>query len=428
MDDSSVIGLRVLSHDCTETDISAKYIIDATSEANVCRLAGFKTKIGRKFDGQCQTYSIVGIVKNGNGELEHVYRDNGFVDTSDCFEVSRAVTKGIKELDEIGNYTSTDDNRLLSIGSIFGKREGVSIVGEDCLTGEQMLNFLPVDKPLFYTSSTYDTHLYDCEFETETVQEYQYFVKDILTQPVPLGAIVPKWEKNILVAGLGMDIDHDALASVRLKRNVMRSGEAVAIAAETAIDECCDVFSCYDKIVEKLKEKNIYKSMPEICEIGMNIKEKVEQYFSYESKDVRDTATYHAARQLPKERLLELLYNDKTSVCAAKALAMKGIPAGVELFKNEESRGAIYLLGKINKHGEYTDLLCERLSGKFMPTAFSALVRNAANGDEKAKKVVLELVNRDDFSYRLELNGRKNKTVLERSETFRKYVKHFLGV
>ena len=426
MEGSSAVGLRVLSGG-TESDISARFVIDTTAEANVCRLAGFETKIGRESDGQCQAYSLVGIVKNGCGELEHVYRDNGFTDTSDCFEVSRAVTDGFGTLDETGAYTSTEGNRLLSLGSIFGKREGVTIVGEDSLTGEQMLNFLPVDKPLFYTSSTYDTHLYDPEFETETVQEYRYFVDDILVQPVPLGALVPKGGKNILAAGLGMDIDHDALASVRLKRNVMRSGTAAAVAAQTAIDENCDVFACYDKIAEKLKKTGIYKALPELSEIARNIPEKAAEYFSSKSQKLRDSAAYYAARIMTREELLKLLADKSTAASAAAALAMQGYADGADYFKNKETRGAVYLLGKINKDGKYTDLLAEKLHGNFMSTAFSALVRNAANGDKKAEKLVLELVGSKDFSYKLTLNGKKNRTVLERGETFRKYIRHFLG-
>lgn len=426
MSETAAVGVRVLSGG-TETDIAAKFIIDATAEANVCRLAGFETKIGRESDGQCQAYSLVGIVMNGSGELEHVYRDNGFVDTSDCFEVSRAVTDGFENLDETGAYTSTEGNRLLSLGSIFGKREGVTIVGEDSLTGEQMLNFLPVDKPLFYTSSTYDTHLYDPEFETETVQEYRYFVDDILTQPVPLGALVPKGGKNIMAAGLGMDIDHDALASVRLKRNVMRAGTAAAIAAETAITEGCDVFSCYEKITEKLKAKRIYKEVPELSETAKNINEKAAEYFSSDSPKLRGCAVYYASRMMTKEELMKFLDNKNTAVCAAKALAMQGFGIGAEYFKDEEIPGAVYLLGKINKHGEYTDLLAGKLHGKLLPTAFSALVRNAANGDKKAEKLVRGLVENKDFSYKITLNGKKNHTVLERCETFRKYIRHFLG-
>ena len=72
-------------------------------------------------------------------------------------------------------------------------------------------------------------------------------------------------------------------------------------------------------------------------------------------------------------------------------------------------------------------MLAGKLYGKLLPTAFSALVRNAANGDKKAEKLVRGLVENKDFSYKITLNGKKNHTALERCETFRKYIRHFLG-
>lgn len=280
---------------------------------------------------------------------------------------------------------------------------------------------------MFYTSSTYDTHLYDIEFETETVQDYRYFVNEVLTQPVPLGALVPKGGRNILAAGLGMDIDHDALASVRLRRNVMRSGVAAAVSAETAIDEGCGVFSCYEKIKEKLIEKRIFKPLPVLSELAVNIRKNVAEDFSSPSKAVRSCSIYYASKMLSAERLSELLKDGKTAVCAAKALALKGDDKGADYFKDEKTAAATYLLGKVNKDGKYTDLLIERLGGSLMPAAFSALVRNAASGDKKAEKAVRSLAENKSFSYRLTLNGNGNKTVLERSEAFRKIFETLLG-
>lgn len=57
----------------------------------------------------------------------------------------------------------------------------------------------------------------------------------VLIAQVPYGALVAKGIKGLLMAGIGMDISHDALPPVRLKKNVMRSGEAAAVAACLAL-------------------------------------------------------------------------------------------------------------------------------------------------------------------------------------------------
>ena len=64
LEENSVVGLRVL----TESGIvnyGAKIVMDCTAEAYVAVMAGCKTEMGRKTDGQMQPYSLVSMVFDG---------------------------------------------------------------------------------------------------------------------------------------------------------------------------------------------------------------------------------------------------------------------------------------------------------------------------------------------------------------------------
>lgn len=431
MDGCRVVGVRVLSEG-KEQDISCGYVIDATAEANLCFLAGFPVKIGREHDGQCQAYSLVSFVENEEEKLEHVYRDNGFVDTSDCEAVSRAITRGYAYMDEMGAYSQPGKHSMIYLGALFGKREGVSCVGEDCLTGENILLMQTVKQPLFYTSSCYDTHLYDAGFESETVQDFVYcnLSHIILTQPVPLGAVIPKGSKGILTAGLSMDIHHDALASVRLKRNVMRSGEAVAMTAVISLQEGKDPKDCYSAIQQEMIRRDIYKELPELDPIMQKAKENTKENFTSCNKQERGAAIYYAAKHWSKKMLIECLAEKPAALAAAEALALQGCDAGMDLLLRPGEERYMYLVGKANHSGAYTDWLADQLDLKnysLFCTAFTSLVRCASRGDRKAEKIVVDFIQDPNFSIHLRLNGKKHVEVLERSEAFRRYVNHFLG-
>ncbi|MDY4975699.1 MAG: FAD-dependent oxidoreductase [Clostridia bacterium] len=430
MEDCRVVGVRLLSEG-KERDISCGYVIDATAEGSVCRLAGFPVKIGREHDGQCQTYSLVSFVENEEEKLEHVYRDNGFVDTSDCRAVSKAITHGYAHMDEVGAYSQPGKHSMLYLGALFGKREGVSCVGEDCLTGEDILLMQPVKQPLFYTSSCYDTHLYDLGFESETVQDFVYCGLShlILTQPVPMGAVIPKGSKGLLAAGLSMDIHHDALASVRLKRNVMRSGEAVAMTAVISLKEGQEPADCYPAIQQEMMRRGIYKELPELDSMMKKAGEQTAECMASQNGEERGCGIYYGAKHWNTKQLLECLTLPKTALAAAEALALQGNDAGIKLLLRPGEERYVYLVGKANYTGDYTDWLIGQLDPSrysLFCTAFSTLVRCAARGDRKAERAVTCLVEDPDFSILLRLNGKKNAEIIERKECFRHYARAVL--
>ncbi len=427
VDCGRVIGVRILSGG-RMIDFGCRMLIDATSEAVACKLAHLKVKSGREFDGQCQAYSLVSFIINKDGELEQVYRDNGFADTGCAKEVAEAVTHGYATTDNIGAYSREEgDSPLVALGPFLGKREGVSCVGRDALTGENLLLMQRVEKPFFYLSGSYDTHLYDGAFESDTVNDFLACgISDIvLNQPVPFGAAIPVGLDGILTAGLSMDIRHDALAPARLKKNVMRSGEAAAVAAVIAIKLGREPLECYEAVREELIRRKIYLEEPILSEPMLEAKKDLKAAMRSDDKRLCGCGVYLAAQEMPCEDLLALTQDKRVRYRAAIALALRGNAEAAEILKEYDNEPfALYFLGKFNR-GEYTSLLLQKMqestSCSLFCYAFTALVRSAAAGDKMAEQGIKKMIFSDSFSCKLILNGKRNQQVLERNDKIRKY-------
>lgn len=375
--EGGIQGLRILTDGMLQ-DIACQMVIDATSEANICRLAGLPVRMGRKSDGQAQAFSAVCLVMNEEGELEHVYRDNGFLSNGDMLQVSSAVTQSYAQSDAQGAYSKSCRNQMLLCGALVGKREGLHGTGLAAMTGEMLFGEKTVPQPIFTMSGPYDTHLYDAAFESALVNDFllRGLRDKVLTAQVPYGALIAQGIQGLLMVGLSMDIEHDALPPVRLKKNAMRSGEAAAVAAGLAV---------------KLGK------YPEEC---------------YES--VRN------------EMLRRGLLQDSIQTMQWRDIKMPPIP---ELKKYSNAQ-AVYLIGKQNR-GEDTGWLLPYLEEKedysLFCYALEALIESSLRGDAKAAEAVLELVDDEAFSRQLELNGYQRKTVLERRGVLRTYVHRKLG-
>ncbi len=370
--EDAIQGLRILENGRMQ-DVACKMVIDATAEANICRLAGLPVYMGRESDGQAQAFSAVCLVMNEANELEHVYRDNGFINNSDMMQVSAAVTCAFAESDAQGAYSRNSQNRMLLCGAVIGKREGLHGMGQTQMTGEMLFGEEDVPQPVFTMSGPYDTHLYDAAFESELVNDFllRGLRDKVLTAQVPYGAFVAKGIKGLLLAGIGMDISHDALPPVRLKKNVMRSGEAAAVAACLALRQDCYPEDCYESVRQEMVQRGL-------------LQENV------------TPMQWRTEETLPPEQL-----------------------------KQQADEWAVYLIGKKNR-GEDTDWLLsylpEREDYSLFCYALTALTQSAARGDTKAMNAVLDLVDNETFSRQLTLNGYQKKTVLERSGMLKTYV------
>lgn len=229
-----VVGIRVIAPAGT-LNIATKFVIDASGDAETCALAGCAFRLGRRFDGQPQPYSMPHGFINHTGKVDGANFDAGYVDPTDAVDFSRAICRG-QTLHLRARFTA--ENRLLYCVSHPGLREGRFIVGEQTLLFEDLLLEKSVDNSVMQTYAHHDNHAQDWAFESDAAQDWVtvcgFWSRKTLAQ-VPYGVVVPKGIDGLFVAGRAISLDHDSSQTFRMQRDMQKLGEVAAVAASLAI-------------------------------------------------------------------------------------------------------------------------------------------------------------------------------------------------
>ncbi|WP_373264319.1 FAD-dependent oxidoreductase [Hungatella hathewayi] len=264
-----VVGVRAC-YGHTVLDIKCRMVLDATSDGHILRLLPVKTRRGRECDHEVQPFSSVRCVYLDQNEydgglrvtagriserygLYHEYRDNGYVNQYDDREFSEAVVRAhashLKTLDPAA--------RFLYIAPLAGVREGILFEGEQTVTLEQVLGNREKPKNiLLYGFSDVDKHGSDLAFDEDTYQDW--FVNCNMSTctvyiPVPVGAVVPKGWKGIIVGGRCLSMDSYVNSAIRMNSDTFRVGEACGVLASMATDQDQDAMKVsYESLKEKL--------------------------------------------------------------------------------------------------------------------------------------------------------------------------------
>ena len=89
-------GCRVCGVECFSggklIKIAAGIVIDATGEADICRMAGCDMQGGRESDAQMQTFANVTMVRSGDN-VYGINKDAGYIRQSECGSLSEQIMK-----------------------------------------------------------------------------------------------------------------------------------------------------------------------------------------------------------------------------------------------------------------------------------------------------------------------------------------------
>jgi ribulose 1,5-bisphosphate synthetase/thiazole synthase len=234
----TVTGIECFSPELGRYTATSRVVIDATGNADVCRLAGCELRGGREFDGQAQPFSNA-LFKLDGERVRAYYTDSGYVFPEDPDSMSEAIVESALLSTHL-KAQYDEERRFMRIAPQLGVRESQFIVGEDNVT---LASFLEEDysrEPLFMAYSNLDNHSKDVAFESGlqrdwTVAASLWGLK--FTVPIPLGALIPKGFDGLLAAGRCLAVDHDMASCVRMKRDMQKCGEAAAYAAYLAVSK-----------------------------------------------------------------------------------------------------------------------------------------------------------------------------------------------
>ncbi len=269
----------------------AKRFIDATGDADLTHLAGFKTRLGRECDNLCQPMTLCFRVSNVNraqferekkninvlykkfkeeGKIKNPREDvlmfytlqNDIIhfnttrviklNPTDAFDLTKAEIIAREQVLEVftflkKNFASFKNSHLLSTAMQIGVRESRMICGEyDELTEQDLKNCRKFEDSIALGNYDIDIH------NPSGSGTSHYYFKEGEYYTIPYRSLIPKKSLNLLVAGRCISASHEAQASIRIMPIVCCIGEAAGVAAAMSVTDNTYV---NDIDVQKLREK-----------------------------------------------------------------------------------------------------------------------------------------------------------------------------
>ena len=234
-----VCGVVLVLADGTRGVVRAKAVVDATGNADVAAAAGAETMFLPK-----EEFSMQGSAASPHVPGRSYYNtDVGFLnnpDAGDLFSFALRARRGI----------STEKHWNLSHVHV-GARERRRIVGDWIVTPEDELIGKTYADTIMHGKSDYDMH----GFSTGALMMFhnrphgQDYSADL-----PYRALLPRTLEGVLVTGLAISADRDAMPLIRMQRDVQNQGYAAGLAAAMACEaggvRAIDIRALQQKLVD----------------------------------------------------------------------------------------------------------------------------------------------------------------------------------
>jgi hypothetical protein len=198
--------------------VLAKTVVDATGNADIAAAAGAEC---RYMDGSHVAVQGTGLPPRKLG-AGYTNTDYTFIDETDVFDVWRALVTAREKF--AGAY---------DLGQFLDTRERRQIIGETTLTPmDMMLNRRHPDTVVI-AKSNFDSH----GFTVHPMFMIRPPDREDILVHVPYRCLLPESVDGILVTGLGVSADRDAIPVIRMQADVQNQGYAAGVACATAAKE-----------------------------------------------------------------------------------------------------------------------------------------------------------------------------------------------
>lgn len=469
-------GDRVIGVSCfngeAEQKIGTKIIIDATGDANICKLAGCMLQCGRKSDNKAQTFANLTLVRSEDN-VYAINKDAGYVNQNSSIDLSKKIISSTAFSLKIVEGLR-DKLPFVANTALLGCREGDRIVGEENVTFPEAAAGIETKKPVFYAFSNLDSHSKDTAFEDRSIKDW-YIAAGLwgvaIRTAVPMGALIPKGIGGMLAAGRCMSLDHDIAACVRMMRDMKKSGEAAAVMACLAVKNSCDVkdvdynelsailkesgclekntphfaartkevngslefewLKSYDEIEKELASDSPGRAIWSAMILGDDIKNRLIECLESENVSLRKHSAFalalineKSALKVLRETALEKdVFIPKSSV---KFTYARGVTAAYLLGRLKDSESTELLLDIVRSHGAFDESLfvpdemhtrADDMRFMFIQNAVGALIEIANAYPDKAEYIKNEtekVLHDDSFDIKI---GLKGNTFIEFSMT-----------
>jgi hypothetical protein len=220
MEGNRVVGAIVAGPDGVRTVIRASVVIDSTGNADLAAAAGAPTEFINAAE-----LSLQGATLNYRPLGKSVVNiDIGFVDDTDGFDM---FFFPLRARQTWGAAQYWDQSQMVD------SRERRRIVGDLYLQPLDFMNQRTFPDTIVQCKATHDTHgqaTHDLlMMSTISGSESEYEAN------LPYRALLPKNVEGLLVTGLGISAHRDAIAVMRMQRDVQNQGYAAGYAAALAV-------------------------------------------------------------------------------------------------------------------------------------------------------------------------------------------------
>ena len=217
---------------CTPTGrgvVKAKVVIDATGNSDVAIAAGAAYRYG---DVEKEQMALQGTGFSSR-PLTGNYKNSDYllVDEADMLDVWRALVSV--------HITKNEENQFDAV-PLVQNRERRRIAGDFTLNYLDQIAGRTYPDGIVYSASDYDSHGYPSSPYFALLPHDEKSKQQVHPAPggscyTPYRCLLPKGLEGILVTGLGISMDRDASAMVRMQLDMANQGYAAGLAASMAI-------------------------------------------------------------------------------------------------------------------------------------------------------------------------------------------------
>lgn len=205
----------------THRRVRCKQLIDCTGGAEVVGMMGLERMRDEETQPGSMLFQLGGNAEPGRKQLHQLYVHGA--DSSNSRTVTRANLTGRRAVLE---KLRKEKKRLMHLQPETGFRENFRIVGETMITVNDYRNGRLFDDAV-------SNAFYPVDLHTRNGVKPKP-LKPGTVPTIPLGALVPKGSKNIIVAGRCVSSDRLANSGLRVQASCMGMGQAAAAAAALA--------------------------------------------------------------------------------------------------------------------------------------------------------------------------------------------------
>lgn len=233
--------------------VLAKEVVDSTGNSDIAAAAGAKTIMPGSGQFAIQGTGLPAIRWGGR---DFFNSDFTIVDENDMVDVW-----------QMQLYTRLKYNNVFDTGTFIDSRERRRIEGDYTQPVLDQINNRTYPDTIVLMETNFDQHTFAVDPYLEATHPGRL---ENLTARMPYRCFIPKDMEGILVTGLSVSVEHDALPLARIQAHIQNAGYAIGLAAATAAKE--------DKGVREIDIRALQKSLVELGSLPESVLTEVDSY------------------------------------------------------------------------------------------------------------------------------------------------------